>query len=565
MKKIFITLIIGFFIGAVALFIVNSKWPVNELFDSESTSENVTVTTNSFSKVTSKLDKGGDLYLYLNTDRINKALKNLVENLRSAAKGSSLNKESSAKIDSGFDLIQKILKETGLQEISGLGISSIALDEDMSRTRFILHHHKDNKDGLIWNLPESKPHPIRFLSMMDENSVIAFSSDIRPGYMWEWIKSIASDSGIPDFKKSIESLEPSLKKNGVDLKKILGSIEGESGIIIGLDKKDMKKIPAGGKTIQVPDPSLALVLHVKDNSIFDLLKKMVPGGKYTEEKGLKKIAVQAPPMPVTLEPAIIQKEGLLILASNGKIVDGIFKALKGESNVTGTEDFKKLSQDMPEKGNGMTYISSEFFKAITGIQKQIFDGMKDKKIEGMDIIKKMGKSLEKISLYRITENTENGFIITSNSTLKPETLLLFPALTAGGIVSAIAIPNLMQATSKSKQKATMSDIRMLNVAIASYIVDSGVAPVAADIDELSKKLTPFYIKKFPFKDGWGNKFLYKHGTGDKGSFYSIASPGKDGIFEGWEQSGYYKVFNKNDFNRDIILSNGKFVYYPDKK
>jgi type II secretory pathway pseudopilin PulG len=182
----------------------------------------------------------------------------------------------------------------------------------------------------------------------------------------------------------------------------------------------------------------------------------------------------------------------------------------------------------------------------------------------LDFLKKMGVSLDKLSMLRVTENTDEGFVITSNSTLKPETLLLLPAMAIGGIASAIAIPNLIQATSMGKQKVTMSDIKTLSVAIEVYIVDSGVAPVAADMDELSKKLSPFYIKKTPLTDGWGNKFLYRHGTGEKGSFYSIASPGKDGIFEGWDQSGYYRTMSKNDFNKDIIFSNGEFIYYPEK-
>lgn len=565
MKKIFIVLMIGFFLGAVSLFVINSKWPVNELFDHGKSSENVLVTSNSFTDVTSKLDKGGDLYLYLNTNGITKAIEKMLDNLKDTiTKSSGGTPEQVKKVDDGFNLVLSVLKEAGLFEISGIGISSVEQNDGLTKTKFILHHFKGNNKGMLWNLLGSKPHSFRFLEMLSPDSVFAASSDFRPGYLWEWIKNIALRSNIPEFRKNIASLEPSLLKTGIDLKKLLASINGESGIIITLDNSDMKKIPAGGNMIEIPNPALAIIFQVKDDSIFDLVKTMVPGVKFSEENNIKKLAINAPPMPVNVEPMIIQKDGLLIIASNGNIVEGIFGAMNGKERLSGTEEFKKLSEGMPSGGNGFTFLSSRFFKTISNVQKQSVGKSPGKGKNNLDFLKKMGFSLEKLSLLRITENTEEGFVITSNSTLKTETLLMLPALTIGGIASAVAIPNLMQATTMGKQKVTMSDIRTLSVAIESYIVDSGVAPFASDMDELSKKLSPFYIKNTPLKDGWGNKFLYKHGTGEKSSFYSIASPGKDGIFEGWEQSGYYKIISKNDFNKDIILSNGEFIYYPEK-
>jgi hypothetical protein len=51
--------------------------------------------------------------------------------------------------------------------------------------------------------------------------------------------------------------------------------------------------------------------------------------------------------------------------------------------------------------------------------------------------------------------------------------------------------------------------------------------------------------------------LYKKAGRDG---YLIASPGKDGLFQGWQQKGEYP---RNEYGQDIIFSGGRFVYGPE--
>ena len=45
-----------------------------------------------------------------------------------------------------------------------------------------------------------------------------------------------------------------------------------------------------------------------------------------------------------------------------------------------------------------------------------------------------------------------------------------------GIIAAIAIPNLLNAIDRGKQKRTMADIRSLGTAVESYAVDKNFYP-----------------------------------------------------------------------------------------
>lgn len=134
-----------------------------------------------------------------------------------------------------------------------------------------------------------------------------------------------------------------------------------------------------------------------------------------------------------------------------------------------------------------------------------------------------------------------------------------------GIIAAMAIPNLMIAIQKGKQKTTMADMKLVGIAIEAYIIDLSFAPIiSTDISNLNVDwFIPFYMKKIPFRDGWGNLFAYAHGSGEDGALYSIGSSGRHGTGTvNWTQNGEYDVTSLNDFDNDIIFSNGIFTYGP---
>lgn len=128
-----------------------------------------------------------------------------------------------------------------------------------------------------------------------------------------------------------------------------------------------------------------------------------------------------------------------------------------------------------------------------------------------------------------------------------------------GIVAAIAIPNLLTAIQKSKQKATMGDMKSIGTAVESYMTDNYLAP--ADLTFGGAAIRAFHMKKFPANDSWGNAWQYSRDATNT-DIYSIGSGGRDGSFAGFAQSGNYNVNALTDFNFDIIYSNGAFVYGP---
>jgi general secretion pathway protein G len=125
-----------------------------------------------------------------------------------------------------------------------------------------------------------------------------------------------------------------------------------------------------------------------------------------------------------------------------------------------------------------------------------------------------------------------------------------------GILSAIIIPNVRVALSKSKQRRTMSDMRTVALAVSAYATDWVYAPEIADgtVGDLLPYLTPTYLKSLPRIDGWQRAIRYA----GQGLEYTLLSYGRDGIEEASLTLG-----PTTDFDDDIIIANGVFVQWPE--
>lgn len=136
-----------------------------------------------------------------------------------------------------------------------------------------------------------------------------------------------------------------------------------------------------------------------------------------------------------------------------------------------------------------------------------------------------------------------------------------------GILAAIAIPNLLNAVQRGKQKRTMADMRVLATAIESYHVDNSTFPAATCATGVFtdpgtvlaassfSNLTPTYVVSAPMRDGWQNYLAYNVDTAL--SKYNIRSYGRDASVD------TATCGTTTDFNDDIVFTNGTFVQWPE--
>ncbi len=122
-----------------------------------------------------------------------------------------------------------------------------------------------------------------------------------------------------------------------------------------------------------------------------------------------------------------------------------------------------------------------------------------------------------------------------------------------GIIAAIAIPNLLNAINRGKQKRTMADLRSIATAIESYSIDNSTYPAASSLATLVPLVEPIYIKALPLTDGWSRSYAIDSTPVQ----YTVWSGGSDG--------GSLNYFGgpTSSIRDSIVFSGGVFMQWPE--
>jgi type II secretion system protein G len=141
-----------------------------------------------------------------------------------------------------------------------------------------------------------------------------------------------------------------------------------------------------------------------------------------------------------------------------------------------------------------------------------------------------------------------------------------------GILAAIAIPNLLTAMQRSRQKRSMADLRTNAQAMESRATDVNSYELPAqsevniewpdattNVEALGPYLTPTYVKRLPVYDGWSVPFVFAS-TVDS---YAFKSYGADKTNNTGGVTSATEPITTSNFDCDIIFSEGTFVMYPE--
>jgi general secretion pathway protein G len=125
-----------------------------------------------------------------------------------------------------------------------------------------------------------------------------------------------------------------------------------------------------------------------------------------------------------------------------------------------------------------------------------------------------------------------------------------------GIIAAIAIPNLVQAIERGRQRRSMADMRTVANAVCAYAVDLVRVPYIVNgvVADTLPYLSPTYLRKHPLRDGWHNPLHY---SGERLN-YTLWSYARDGAVQSPLQLG-----PTTTFDADIVLSDGIFIQWPE--
>ena len=317
---------------------------------------NRSAVNNTYWQVTAKLDQGGEAFGYLHTEAITAAVLRVMTHLeKSLVPASAGGQEKAAE---ALRMMSMFFKGYGLEEISGLGYSSITLKPGLHRNRVAIYHRPGRNQGLIWNIAGPAPRYLEEMKLLADDTAMAFVADYNIEKLADWIGKQGQKMSGQQMGQGMNMMKAGLASAGIDGDRLLKSYGGQLGFLLTLDPEKRVVIPMGGNSISIPEPGIAILVKVNDTYLFDLIKGKLPPSaqaQLKEDAGMKKINFPRLPMPFPLEPTIAQKGNWLVAASLASVAQGVFD--QKNRRLSDSEEFKALAYKMPRRGNGFGYIS----------------------------------------------------------------------------------------------------------------------------------------------------------------------------------------------------------------
>jgi hypothetical protein len=452
----------------------------------------VSAEKNSFDQVTAKLNKGGNFYLYLSTEQILSSLSNhlsAASNFISALP--AIPGDGRKVLDKVFAVIGVVVQESGISEISGLGMSSIAREPGFYYNKVVLHHYAGQDAGLTWSLCGKSAHPLKVLDLLPESTALATAADLDLPLLWASIQHAVQTLDVPEVSAGLDQAPAKFKQlTGLDLEAALHSLGGEYGLILTLDQHKIITLPLGVTTLEIPSPGLCLVFKVNSDIIFDRVDQLLKGNPLltkVDEPDLKMRSVSIPiPIPVDVRPSLARVGDYLLLASSDNLVREMVAVKSGQKKgFKTTDEFKRLSQGVPEAGNNFTLVSGALGSTVEKLQ--------EKSMASQNMDPAALKAFQQLYMqkwtncgsYSVGVNGPEGWEGFANGSQGGEAILILPAVAAVGVLAAIAIPNFVKARTTSQQNACINNLRLIDAAKQQWALEnkkqSTDTPAASDL------------------------------------------------------------------------------------
>jgi len=457
---------------------------------------------NSFQEVTSHLDPGGNLYLYFSTEQLLDGLSSKASNLHQLLSALPDVKEGDREnLEKAVNIITNLIKSSGMEDVSGFGVSSIAREKEFYHTKAILHHYKGKGSGFLWSLFGQKPHLLDALNLLSTNTAVAMFSDFDIPLLWNTIEKQVAQSDFPEAQQELQKLPQQFEAaTGLKWDQVLASLGGEYGFVLTLNDAKKISIPLpGGQPLEIPEPALMLVVKVKDDTIFNRVDEALKSSGLsvfrTDEADLKMRTFALPlPLPIQLGPTIATSHGYLFIGSSDLIIKEALAVRAGKvPGLKSTQEFQRLTKDVSQEGNNFVFLSERFGRAMREVQGQALN-MTHASDSQKELLSLFG-SERAAFLYSVGANTEEGWLGISNGSQHPSKLFLVSAIVPASVSAAMLLPALAKAKQRAQTINCISNLRQIDLAKQAWALEQKKA--ATDTPTISDLLPHLSAGKFP--------------------------------------------------------------------
>ena len=405
----------------------------------------------SFEAVAARLDPNGHLYAYLSTEQALARLGEGLEGLITLAKtgteaGSSLmdNPFVAPIIEGVLGVVEPAYRQSGIGEISGVGMSSLAIEENLWRSKMFVHHQPGKGSGLIWDMFGKQPHTLEVLSLAPDNTAALMHSDLDVKRVTDWADTVFGE--MLGGESIMANAPPQVQD-------ILDSFGNEAGFLMTLDSENKMTLPGfmldREEDLELDGVAFALLLRVNDDTLMEMLGEVMGGG-FGAPEGTKVggVTIHSIPLPIPLpikmdlSPCYFQVGNYMVLSSAESLAKRMAEAHGGKGRLADDANFKALAKGLSLKANGIYYANpqaTEWGMQINELSMGKLEGGLAKVYEIYEESLKEGIGM--LSLFKVEKD---GLLIEGNSTVNPYGGNIVHSIAGVGVAVASSLNDLQQ-------------------------------------------------------------------------------------------------------------------------
>ncbi len=434
----------------------------------------------SFKEVTSQLDPDGSVFVYLATDQWLAGLSTNVSRLRDVVENlPGIPAAGRERLGRVFKLLIEAIPRSGIEGISGVGVSGVQITEGLHRSKLVLHHNPGQGEGLLWNLFGGQAHPLRAMDMLPKTTALAAFGDLDAMRAWNFIERVVSDSGDSGLANGLGEWQRGFEQGAkLSWTNLLASFGGEAGIILTLDDSRKLTLPVPPQAVDLPEPGLIVAVKVNNDTLFERVSqelKANPQTEVKEEPGLKMCVMPLGlPLPVPVQVTVASSGDWFFAATAPELVRAALEARSGKAPGLGqSAQFKALRQYLPGEGNQFFCIDKRFSEAIREVQKQ---AMRSNLAAAGQTALLESLLFSKAAAFGLVvgAHTPTGWeVVSVGNRDSPGTLLMAPV--AGGIAveAAMLLPALARAKARGQSITCAYNLKVIGTAFKAWALDNG--------------------------------------------------------------------------------------------
>lgn len=446
----------------------------------------------SYNSVAAHLNPGGEAYFYLGTRQWASQLDGVLGQLEGVL---DVIPEADAKsmVTVLFQLARKFVNESGFRELEGVGFSAVKEQGGLYHNRLVLgRQDKAAGQGLMWKMLDAENAPLESkLNWLPRNTVLCDWGTCRLQPVWQWVTETVQGTGHPILSQGFRAGLGQLQQQGIALDQWLASLGDDMALVVTVDRQKTVQMPhPSGKTLELPVAAVAILLEVKDDTIFDAVAALLQamGGQmpvtHLDGADLHMRSLALPlPVPYDLSPTIARMGSYLILASNPGIVEDMNACRKDEApRLSQDPEFQTYAKGFPREGTGFSFVSRRYTEAINNF---VFSAM-TQEIDLMPgkIIALLQRLQKPQAAYAVTVNMPDALVSVSRTNVNlAQTMSVQAAAAPMGVMAGILMPAMARARTQARATVDLANLRNLSLGLIMYADDNdGVFP--KDLAEL---------------------------------------------------------------------------------